>query len=200
MQVSRDVGLSGSIPWSVDGPNGNNIWFQLRYTGSNMDCACFFKGSEDDLSLSPGNVVDDGSYYPILFVYDKGSAKVNAWYGDVDNKESVDVDADNVFTMNKIVVGGRGNNGHRGSIAHHAIWHRALTDSDAQRLFNGENPLGIGGQPVVYQPLLDGLRDWRSFFVESDWAPGQTPPVLSGDNPSVNAPPGWRILTKGTSS
>lgn len=74
-----------------------------------------------------------------------------------------------------------------GKIAHVAVWDKALSDANVSSLHGGANPLTIeSGNLIAYWPLNGNA----TATVGSNLNESGSPSYDTGDNPSVDAPPG----------
>lgn len=162
-----------------------------------------FRSAGGSENLTVQGATSENVWEPLLWRIDNGNdlSKVDTSQASGSRDLTVNPSCDRI-SLGAVRIGTTApSDGFNGKAAHFAVWNRALVDSEKDQLFAGLNPFDIQAGLVTYVPMLDGTRDWMG-FLDNLVLGGDSGsfPVLNGDNPPVNAPKGWRILTKGTDS
>ena len=105
------------------------------------------------------------------------------------------------FDFNRWTIGYSGDSTpsayYSGLIGGSAVFDRVLTDNEIDSILTGDNPKNFS--PIIYTPLIDGLRDWEE-LIDNPQTTGTDQPILNANNPSFQPPTGYKEITIGSAA
>lgn len=187
--VKPDVGANSSItPFAAISQTNQELLPVYETDAVNEgNCRVFISGNNSSSSVTTGKNPNVSEWKPLIIIYDSDNLVFLADYAD---SSDTAIFLPQIISLSSTVVGtyfdGTDSSAWKGKLAHLAVWHRALNGLEIIALKGGINPTQIPGL-FSYTPFVSDTTDIIGFH--DDWAPPGAAPVVSTDNPPVDAIP-----------